>query len=75
MSGPDRFRRLGELRDALEAERQRCADAQAPLLVERDAIVRELRAEGWTLRAIAEAAGLRSHRAVQKILERNGDRS
>lgn len=67
-TGPDPVQRLAELRDALEAERQRCAEAQAPLLVERDGIVRQLRAKGWTLRAIAALAGLKSHNAVVKIL-------
>jgi hypothetical protein len=68
-TGPDPAQRLAEIRDALEAERQRCAEAQAPLLVERDGIVRRLRAQGWTLRAIAEVAGLKSHNAVVKILQ------
>jgi hypothetical protein len=66
--GPDPAQRLAKIRDALEAERQRCAKAQAPLLVERDGIVRQLRAQGWTLRRIAETAGLKSHNAVVKIL-------
>jgi hypothetical protein len=77
---PDPFQRLAELSAALEAERHRCAQVQQPLLAERDAIIRRLAAEPkrpgssrrqWSLREIAAAAGLRSHRAVQRILERN----
>jgi hypothetical protein len=68
-TGPDPAQRLAELRDALEAERQRCAQAQQPLLEERDRIVRRLRKQGWTLRRLAEAAGLKSHNAVVKILQ------
>ncbi len=68
--GPDPVQRLSKIRDALEAERKRCAETQQPLLAERDRIVRRLRAQGWTLRRLAEAAGLRSHYAVQKILRK-----
>lgn len=37
---------------------------------ERDALIREARAEGMTLRAIAAEVGL-THPGVQKILERD----
>ncbi|MFN2608430.1 MAG: hypothetical protein ABR511_11170 [Acidimicrobiales bacterium] len=53
-----------ELAD-LDARRDR-------LMVRRDRLVARMRAEGATLRAIAEAAGLSVH-AVEKILQRAAD--
>lgn len=50
-------------------ELAQCQVQIAKWVAKRDRLIREARKEGWSLRAIGEAAGL-THTAIAKILAR-----